>query len=97
MTEFACDHTFKTTLNVSKFEAMVAKACRAPYGIECIAHDPGIVPAVRLFTVGFTTPEDRDRMRIAMRFIEKEQAAMGQKMTRTKAPASAAAPALATA
>jgi hypothetical protein len=29
-----------------------------------------------LFTVYFSTPEDRDRVRIAMRFLEKEQAVM---------------------
>jgi len=75
MTEFCCDHTFRTTISAAKFEALVAKACRAPYGIEIVGHDPGVVPQIRLFTVGFNTPEDRDRVRIAMRFVEKEQAA----------------------
>ncbi|MBY0512235.1 MAG: hypothetical protein K2P94_19040 [Rhodospirillaceae bacterium] len=85
MTEFVCDHTFKTTIAVSKFEAVVTKACREPFQIELIAHDPGLVPAPRLFTVGFTTPEDRDRVRIAMRFVEKEQAATSP-APRTVAP-----------
>ena len=85
MTEFVCDHTFKTTISVTKFDAMVTKACRDAFAIELIAHDPGVIPAVRLFTVGFTTPEDRDRMRIAMRFVEKEQAALGQTMARPAA------------
>jgi hypothetical protein len=75
MTTFACEHTFKTTLGVTKFEVVVTKACREPFAIELIAHDPGVLPALRLFTVGFTTPEDRDRVRIAMRFVEKEQGA----------------------
>lgn len=83
MTEFVANHIFKTSISASKFEAMVTKACRAPFAIELIAHDPGVIPAVRLFTVGFSTPEDRDRMRIAMRFVEKEQAA-AMPMTRSK-------------
>ena len=76
MTAFACEHTFKTSITATKFEAMVAKACRDIYLVELIGHDPGVIPAVRLFTVAFTTPEDRDRMRIAMRFVEKEQGAV---------------------
>jgi hypothetical protein len=84
MTEFVCDHTFKTTITVAKFEAVVTKACRDAFAIELIAHDPGVLPALRLFTVGFTTPEDRDRVRIAMRFVEKEQGAI------TPAPRTAA-------
>jgi hypothetical protein len=75
-TEFCFDHIFRTNLSVTKFEALVTKACRAPFKIELTAHDPNVIPQIRLFTVGFTTPEDRDRARIAMRFVEKEQAAM---------------------
>lgn len=77
MTEFCCDHLFRTTISVAKFEAVVTKACRDPFAVELTAHDPGVIPALRIFTVGFTTPEDRDRVRIAMRFVEKEQAATG--------------------
>ena len=87
MTEFACDHMFRTTLVASKFEALVTKACRAPFHIEIAGHDPGVVPALRLFSVEFMTPEDRDRVRIAIRFIEKEQ----QTLAAAKAPARAPA------
>jgi hypothetical protein len=87
-TEFVCDHLFKTTITVAKFEAVVTKACREAFEIELIAHDPGVLPALRLFNVGFTTPEDRDRVRIAMRFVEKEQAALAP-APRTAAPAMA--------
>ena len=69
-----CDHAFKTTINTTKFEAVVAKSCRATYAIEMIAHDPTIIPNVRVFNVLFAALEDRDRVRIAMRFLEKEQA-----------------------
>ena len=86
MTEFCCDHTFRTTISAAKFEALVTKACRTPFGIELVGHDPGLVPALRLFCVGFNTPEDRDRVRIAMRFVEKEQAA-GLATTAPRAPA----------
>jgi hypothetical protein len=76
MTEFCCDHTFRITISASKFEALVAQACRSQFQIELIGHDPTLVPQLRLFDVLFSTPEDRDRVRIAMRFLEKEQAAM---------------------
>ena len=92
--EFCCDHTFRTTVTIAKFEALVTKAYRSPFAIELIGHDPSVVPQVRLFTVGFTTPDDRDRVRIAMRFVEKELAAVA---TPIHAPAAAAASRLATA
>jgi len=69
-----CDHAFKTTINTTKLEAVVAKSCRANYAIEVIAHDPTIIPHVRVFDVLFAALEDRDRVRIAMRLLEKEQA-----------------------
>jgi hypothetical protein len=90
MTEFVCDHLFKTTLSPTKFEALVTKACRTPFAIELTAHDPTLVPQVRIFTVGFSTPEDRDRVRIAMRFVEKEQAAAGTATPRAPSAASLA-------
>ncbi len=71
---YPCDHAFKVTFNPSKFEAVVAKACKAPFEIEMIAHDPTVLPQLRIFNVVFASPEDRDRVRIAMRFLEKEQA-----------------------
>ena len=73
--EFVCDHLFKITFSPAKFEAVLTKACREPFGMEIVAHDPALIPQVRLYNVGFSTPEDRDRVRIAMRFLEKEQAA----------------------
>ena len=76
MTEFVCDHMFRTTLPASKFEVLVTRACRATFHIELSGHDPGVIPALRLFTVEFMTPEDRDRVRIAMRFVEKEELAL---------------------
>lgn len=82
MTEFVCDHTFKITFSRTKFEALVAKACRAPFALESVGHDPAVVPALRLFTVLFSTPEDRDRVRIAMRFLEKEQATLAASVAR---------------
>lgn len=72
-----CDHIFRTTISVEKFEAVVTKACRDSFKLELTACDPGIIPAVRLFTVEFTTPDDRDRVRIAMRFLEKEHGGAG--------------------
>ncbi len=75
MPTFLCEHTFKTALSIVKFEAVVTKACRSPFDIELTAHDPGMIPAMRLFTIGFYSLEDRDRVRIALRFLEKDQPA----------------------
>lgn len=69
-----CEHAFKTTVSTPKFEAVVAKSCKSVYAIEVIAHDPTLIPHVRIFNVSFASLEDRDRVRIAMRFLEKEQA-----------------------
>ncbi len=70
----ACEHAFKTTLTPTKFQAVVAQACKSPHTVELIAHDPAIIPHLRIFNVSFTSPEDRDRVRIAMRFLEREMA-----------------------
>lgn len=69
-----CEHTFKTSISATRFEAAVAASCRAAYVLELIAHDPTLLPQVRIFNVTFANPEDRDRTRIAVRFIEQEQA-----------------------
>lgn len=81
-----CDHAFKTTINTTKFEAVVAKSCRATYAIEMIAHDPTIIPNIRVFNVLFAALEDRDRVRIAMRFLEKEQAELTSAQPPAPAP-----------
>jgi hypothetical protein len=81
-----CDHAFKTTVAASKFEAVVAKTCKAPYAIEIIAHDPTLIPHVRVFNVSFAALEDRDRVRIAMRFLEQEHAEMAKAKSGTPAP-----------
>lgn len=81
-----CEHAFKTTLAIAKFEAIVIKSCRAPFTLETIAHDPTLVPAVRIFNVTFKSLEDRDRVRIAMRFVEKEQADLVKAKTAAPLP-----------
>ena len=69
-----CDHIFVTTISAEKFDAVVARSCRAPVVVELQGADPTTIPQTRLFGVSFTTVEDRDRLRIAMRFVDKEQA-----------------------
>ncbi len=83
--EFVCDHIFKITFSHTRFEALITKACREPFLIELVGHDPTLVPQVRLYNVGFSTPEDRDRVRIAMRFLEKEHAAAASSAPRNPA------------
>ncbi|MCB2000001.1 MAG: hypothetical protein KDH91_06125 [Rhodoferax sp.] len=74
MTEY-CGHTFRTTISVDQFHALVAKSCRSRYWIELEAHDRSMVPATRIFSVIFTSIEDRDRLRIAMRFADDQPSA----------------------
>src|SRR6185436_473185 len=72
--EAPTEHLFKTTITPEKFEAVVARSCRYPVKIEIHGGDPTVVPQPRVFAVYFTSIEDRERVRIAMRFVEKEQA-----------------------
>ncbi|MGE3475853.1 MAG: hypothetical protein AB7H70_08595 [Rhodospirillaceae bacterium] len=81
-----CDHAFKVLVNTSKFEAVVAQSCKAAYAVEMIAHDPTVIPHVRVFNVVFASPEDRDRVRIAMRFLEKEQAELAKVKSQPPGP-----------
>lgn len=81
-----CEHAFKTTLNTAKFQAIVTQACKSAHTVELIAHDPTILPHLRIFNVSFTSPEDRDRVRIAMRFLEKEQAEQAKANEKAAAP-----------
>ena len=87
--ESLCDHLFRTTISPDKFEAVVARSCRSAYTIEIQGSDPTIIPQPRVFAVNFTSLEDRDRVRIAMRFVEKEQADTFRE--RRSAPRTAAA------
>ncbi len=73
----ACDHLFKTTISREKFDAVLARSCKGPYTVELEGADPTVIPQERVYSVAFTTLDDRDRVRIAMRFVEKEIADMG--------------------
>ncbi len=68
-------HTIKTSLSVEHLTAMLTKACRQPFKLEIEAHDFLIVPAYRIFEARFATVEDRDRVRIVLRQLEKEMIA----------------------
>ena len=65
-------HTFRTTATVERFNAIVAKACKSKLWIECEGLDRSYVAFTRLFAVTFTSIEDRDRVRIAMRFVDPD-------------------------
>ena len=72
MSEDAITHMFKNSLPVEHFKSIIAKGCRAAFKIEVEAHDRGCIPEYRLYCVTFANPEDRDRARIAMRFVEQD-------------------------
>lgn len=87
------DHLFKTTISREKFQAVLARSCKTPFTFEIVAADPTVVPQERVFGVAFSSLDDRDRVRIAMRFVEKEVAeaapAPATAATRRVAPAGA--------
>ncbi len=80
--DYICDHMFTTTISPDKFEAVVVRSCRAPFTVEVVGSDPTIIPQPRVFAVSFASFDDRDRVRIAMRFVEKEQAEIVAKAAR---------------
>ena len=84
------DHIFQTNLTADKFEAVCLRSCREGFRISLDAADPTVVPAVRFFRVVFDAVEDRDRVRIAMRFVDKELAEGGKDAPRK--PIAKAAP-----
>lgn len=75
MSDAVNDHIFQTVgLTKEKLEAVCRKSCRAGFHVFLDAADPTVIPPVRIFRVVFDSVEDRDRVRIAMRFVEKEMA-----------------------
>ena len=79
MTEY-CGHTFRTTISVDQFHAIVARTCKSQFWVEFEAHDRSMIPNTRIFSVIFTSIEDRDKVRIAMLFAdEKPDAANSNK------------------
>lgn len=75
MSEVVIDHIFQTVgLGRDKLDAVCRRSCRAGFRISLDAADPTVIPPVRIYRVEFDKVEDRDRVRIAMRFVEKELA-----------------------
>lgn len=66
-------HTFRTSTSTDRFNAIVAQACKQRYWIDIEGHDRSMVPFSRIYQVTFTSLEDRDRVRIAMRFVDGNQ------------------------
>lgn len=75
MSDAVNDHIFQTVgLARDKLDAVCRRSCRAGFRISLDAADPTVIPPVRIYRVEFDSVEDRDRVRIAMRFVEKELA-----------------------
>jgi hypothetical protein len=66
-------HMFWTSAGLDRFKAIVTKACKGHYWIDLDGVDRRFVPVTRLYAVKFTSIEDRDRVRIAMRFVDQDQ------------------------
>ena len=65
-------HTFKTVFSPERLRTILTKICRNPFTLTIEAHDRLCVPPYRIVSVTFATVEDRDRLRIALRQLEKE-------------------------
>ncbi len=89
------DHVFQVVgLTKEKLEAVCRRSCRAGFRVYLDAADPTTIPAVRIYRVAFEMVEDRDRTRIAMRFVEKEMAEMTKEVAaRAVAPRQQVSPA----
>ena len=75
ISEVVIDHIFQTVvLSKDKLDAVCRRSCRSGFRIFLDAADPTVIPPVRIYRVEFDSVEDRDRARIAMRFVEKETA-----------------------
>lgn len=75
MSDAVNDHIFQTVgLARDKLDAVCRRSCRSGFRIFLDAADPTVIPPVRIYRVEFDSVEDRDRVRIAMRFVEKELA-----------------------
>jgi hypothetical protein len=70
-------HTFTTKIAVDRFTSVVAHACKARFQILLEAHDRRMVPSLYIYAVDFGSIEDRDRARIALRFIDPENSDLG--------------------
>ena len=74
MTVETFTHTFCTSAEWDRFGAIMTKTCGAPFTLQLEAHDRRAKPGTFYYAVDFTSIDDRDRARIAMRFVDKETA-----------------------
>jgi hypothetical protein len=68
-------HTFKVTISLDRLNSMLKQACRQPFHLEVEGHDFNVLPAYRIIEGRFSTVEDRDRVRVVLRQLEKEMMA----------------------
>lgn len=70
-----------TEFSLEKMRTIATQACRgrAPLNVATIAHDPTRDPELRILELSFASPEDRDKVIIAMRMIERENALSSQR------------------
>jgi hypothetical protein len=66
--------TLSTELPPEHITALLKQSCRAETTATLLAHDPQRVPQLRIYDLGFTSAEERDRFLIAMRMREQQAA-----------------------
>jgi hypothetical protein len=64
--------TFCTSASPDRFNAIITQACKSRFTIAYEGHDRA--SRTHIYAVEFTALEDRDRARIAMRFVDKDLA-----------------------
>lgn len=74
MTVETFPHTFVTSAEWDRFKAIMTKTCSAPFSLQLEAHDRRADQGAFYYAVDFTSVSDRDRARIAMRFVDKDMA-----------------------
>jgi hypothetical protein len=79
-------HTFKITISLDRLNAMLKQACRQPFRLEVEGHDFNVVPAYRIIEGHFASVEERDRVRVVLRQLEKEMIAASKVVHPRRAP-----------
>lgn len=70
--------TVSTPLGPDKMRVVAKQVCRHAARVEPIAHDRFSVPQIWTYELNFRTPEDRDKVVIALRMAEREGAVAHQ-------------------
>lgn len=71
--------TVSTAMSVDRLSKFATPHCHSEFHISLIARDPLQIPQLYICDLEFGTIEDRDKVMIALRMLEKEKALVQQR------------------